>query len=120
MSQCGSSQEGREGDAEERGRVAEILLGHRRAGRAGHDVPLAEVRDVSRCLNRETGVFEWPDAPAGKWRIFRVGYVPKVFGWMGCYIDHTSRAAFDAHWARVMTPLLEALAPDERAALKGA
>ena len=32
-----ASQEGREGDAEERGRVAEILLGHRRAGRAGHD-----------------------------------------------------------------------------------
>ncbi len=84
-----------------------------------NDVPLAEVRDVSRYLNRETGVFEWPDAPEGKWRIFRVGYVPKVFGWMGCYIDHMSKAAFDAHWARVMTPLLEALAPDERAALKG-
>ena len=48
-----------------------------------------------------------------------MGYVPKVFGWMGCYIDHTSKTAFDAHWARVMTPLLEALAPDERAALKG-
>ena len=25
-----------------------------------NDVPLAEVRDVSRYLNRETGVFEWP------------------------------------------------------------
>ena len=84
-----------------------------------NDVPLAEVRDVSRHLNRETDEFEWPDAPEGKWRILRVGYVPKVFGWMGCYIDHMSKAAFDAHWARVMTPLLEALAPDERAALKG-
>ena len=84
-----------------------------------NDVPLAEVRDVSRYLNRETGAFEWPDAPEGKWRILRVGYVPKVFGWMGCYIDHMSKTAFDAHWARVMTPLLEALAPDERAALKG-
>ena len=63
-----------------------------------NDVPLAEVRDVSRYLNRETGVFEWPDAPEGKWRILRVGYVPKVFGWMGCYIDHMSKAAFDAHW----------------------
>ena len=84
-----------------------------------NDVPLAEVRDVSRHLNRETDEFAWPDAPDGKWRIFRVGYVPKVFGWMGCYIDHMSKAAFDAHWARVMTPLLEALAPDERAALKG-
>ena len=84
-----------------------------------NDVPLAEVRDVSRHLNRETDEFEWPDAPEGKWRILRVGYVPKVFGWMGCYIDHMSKAAFDAHWARVMTPLLDALAPDERAALKG-
>jgi len=84
-----------------------------------NDVPLAQVRDVSRYLNRETGAFEWPDAPEGKWRILRVGYVPKVFGWMGCYIDHMSKAAFEAHWARVMTPLLEALAPDERAALKG-
>lgn len=84
-----------------------------------NDVPLAEVRDVSRYLNRETDEFEWPDAPEGKWRIFRVGYVPKVFGWMGCYIDHMSKEAFDAHWARVMTPFLAALAPDERAALKG-
>ena len=84
-----------------------------------NDVPLAEVRDVSRYLNRETGAFAWPDAPEGKWRILRVGYVPKVFGWMGCYIDHMSKAAFDAHWARVMAPLLEALAPDERAALTG-
>ena len=84
-----------------------------------NDVPLAEVRDVSRHLNRETDEFSWPDAPEGKWRILRVGYVPKVFGWMGCYIDHMSKSAFDAHWARVMTPLLEALAPDERAALKG-
>ena len=84
-----------------------------------NDVPLAEVRDVSRYLNRETDEFMWPDAPEGKWRILRAGYVPKVFGWMGCYVDHMSKAAFDAHWARVMTPLLAALAPDERAALKG-
>ena len=84
-----------------------------------NDVPVAEVRDVSRYLDCKTDTFAWPDAPAGKWRIFRVGYVPKVFGWMGCYIDHMSKAAFDAHWARVMTPLLAALAPDERAALKG-
>ena len=84
-----------------------------------NDIPIAEVRDVSRYLNRETDMFAWPDAPEGKWRIFRVGYVPKVFGWMGCYIDHMSKEAFDAHWARVMMPLLAALAPDERAALKG-
>lgn len=83
------------------------------------DVSETEVRDVSAFLDREKDLLVWPDAPEGTWRLVRVGYVPRVFGWMGCYIDHMSRAAFDAHWARVMTPLLNALAPDERSALKG-
>ena len=82
-------------------------------------VPVEAVRDVSACLDPQTDTLVWKDAPAGAWTILRVGYVPKVFGWMGCYIDHMSTAAFDAHWARVMDPLLKALAPDERAALKG-
>lgn len=82
-------------------------------------VPVASVRDVTRFFDPATDTLTWPDAPAGGWTLLRVGYVPKVFGWMGCYIDHMSRAAFDAHWARVMSPLLGALAPEERAALKG-
>ena len=49
----------------------------------------------------------------------RIGYVPKVFGWTGCYIDHMSKEAFDAHWARVMSPLLSSLTVAERMALKG-
>lgn len=81
--------------------------------------PLSAVRDVSHLLDRETGVLAWTNAPAGTWTILRAAFVPKVFGWMGCYIDHMSTSAFDAHWARVMTPLLAALSPDERAALKG-
>ena len=84
-----------------------------------NEIPVAAVRDVTSHFNRETGVFTWSDAPDGQWRIVRIGFVPKVFGHSGCYIDHMSRAAFDAHWARVMTPLLEALSPDERMALKG-
>ena len=82
-------------------------------------VSVASVRNVSSCLDRETGAFTWPDAPAGSWKILRFGYVPKVFGWSGCYIDHMSRTALDEHWNRVMQPLQDALTPDERPALKG-
>lgn len=81
-------------------------------------LPVSAVRNVSRFLNRETDEFVWPDAPAGTWRIFRFGYVPKVFGWMGCYIDHMSKAAFDEHWKRVVVPLLGVLDEGERRALK--
>lgn len=47
-------------------------------------VPVADVRDVSRFFNSRTEELVWPDAPAGTWTILRAGYVPKVFGWMGC------------------------------------
>ncbi|MGN0847057.1 MAG: glycosyl hydrolase [Kiritimatiellia bacterium] len=80
-------------------------------------VPVSAVRDLTRAFDPKTEELTWPDAPSGEWTLLRVGFVPKVFGWMGCYIDHMSRAAFDAHWARVMDPFLAALAPDERRAL---
>ena len=86
---------------------------------ARDDVPEEDVRDVSAFLDREGDVLVWPEAPEGRWRIVRCAWVPRVFGWMGCYIDHLSRAALDDHWARVVTPFLKALASDERAALKG-
>ncbi len=81
-------------------------------------VPLAAVRDISACLDPATGKLSW-DAPAGAWRILRVGYAANIFGWNGCYIDHLSRSAFDEHWRITMAPLLGELAPDERGALKG-
>ena len=83
------------------------------------DVPAEEVRDVGAFLDRKTGAFAWPDAPEGRWTIVRCAYVPRKFGWMGCYIDHASRAALDYHWAHAVTPLLKELSPPERAALKG-
>ncbi len=85
----------------------------------GSDAPVSSVRDVSAFLDRAGDTFAWPSAPAGKWHIVRCAYVPRRFGWMGCYIDHLSRAALDDHWARVVTPVLKALSSDERAALKG-
>lgn len=81
-------------------------------------VPLAAVRDISACLDAATGRVTW-EAPAGAWRLLRVGYAPNIFGWNGCYIDHLSRAAFDEHWRITMDPLLSELTPGERGALKG-
>ena len=78
-----------------------------------------EVIDVSAHLDRASGTLSWKAPHAGDWRFIRAGAVPKVFGWCGCYIDHMSRAAFDVHWAQVAQPLLDAITPDERAALKG-
>lgn len=85
----------------------------------GADFPLDAVVDVSGYLDSGTDEFVWPNAPTGTWTIVRCAWVPKVFGWMGCYIDHLSREAMDDHWSRVVKPLLGALAPDERKALKG-
>ena len=86
---------------------------------SGGNVPVSSVRDVSGFLDRANDTFAWPSAPEGKWLIVRCAYVPRRFGWMGCYIDHLSRTALDNHWARVVTPFLTALSKDERAALKG-
>lgn len=85
----------------------------------GADFPLDDVVNVSGYLDSGTDEFVWPNAPTGTWTIVRCASVPKVFGWMGCYIDHLSREAMDFHWDHVMKPLLAALAPDERKALKG-
>ena len=78
-----------------------------------------EVIDVSAHLDRASDALVWKAPKAGKWLFIRAGAVPKVFGFAGCFIDHMSKAAFDAHWDQVMQPLLDAIAPDERAAIKG-
>ena len=81
-------------------------------------VPLASVRDLTQNLDPATGRLVW-DAPEGAWRLMRIGYAPNIFGWGGCYVDHMSREAFDAHWRLTMEPLLSELKADERSALKG-
>ena len=78
-----------------------------------------EVIDVSDSLDRASDTLVWQAPVAGEWLIIRAAAVPKVFGWSGCYIDHMSREAFDSHWAYVAQPVLDAVAPDERAAIKG-
>ncbi len=81
-------------------------------------VPLAAVIDISKCLDPVSGKIAW-EAPAGSWRILRVGYAPNLYGWSGCYIDHLSREALDEHWRITMAPLLSELTTQERGALKG-
>ena len=78
-----------------------------------------EVIDVSAQLDRASGTLSWKAPHVGDWLLVRAGTVPKMFGFAGCFIDHMSKAAFDAHWDQVMQPLLDAITPDERAALKG-
>ena len=79
----------------------------------------SEVIDVSAHLDRASGTLSWKAPHAGDWLFVRAGAVPKIFGFAGCFIDHMSKAAFDAHWDQVMQPLLDAITPDERAAIKG-
>ena len=78
-----------------------------------------EVIDVSGCLDRASGTLVWKAPAAGGWLVIRAGAVPKIFGFAGCFIDHMSKEAFDAHWANVVTPLLEQITPEERSALVG-
>ena len=78
-----------------------------------------EVVDVSGCLDRASGTLVWKAPSAGEWLVIRAGAVPKIFGFAGCFIDHMSKEAFDAHWANVVMPLLEQITPEERSALVG-
>ena len=85
----------------------------------GGFVQTNEVIDVSSHLDRASGALAWKAPHAGDWLLVRAGAVPKMFGFAGCFIDHMSKAAFDAHWDQVMQPLLDAITPDERAAIRG-
>ena len=82
-------------------------------------VAVEDVVDVSKFLDRASGDFAWTPPSPGKWTVIRAGAVPKKFGFAGCFIDHMSREAFDDHWSKTVTPLLEKLTPDERSAIKG-
>lgn len=50
----------------------------------------------------------------------RIGWVPKKVSWLGLKtIDPLRREALDEHWRHCVQPLLDAVAPDERAAFYG-
>ena len=82
-------------------------------------VPLDRIVDVTDRFEERGDILKWNDAPAGEWRIYRFGWMPKQNGWTGNSIDHMSRKAYDVHWDAVVTPLLAGLSPAERGALKG-
>ena len=77
-----------------------------------------EILDVTAFFDQATETLSW-DAPPGRWRFVRAGWVPMKLGWVDYYIDPLSRAAFDEHWAHTVQPILDAATPDERKAFKG-
>lgn len=93
---------------------------HLLAGLSGepNELILAEdqIVDVSDYVDA-AGQLTW-NAPAGNWRILRLGYTltgAKVStssdGWKGYAIDYLDRDAFDAYWQQVVRPLLEVAQP---------
>ena len=87
--------------------------------KADGPVPLDRIVDVTDRFEERGDILKWDDAPAGEWRIYRFGWIPKQNGWIGNSIDHMSRKAYDIHWDAVVTPLLAGLSDTERGALKG-
>ena len=87
--------------------------------KTGAPVPLGAVIDLTDRFSGREDVLRWNDVPAGEWRIYRFGWIPKQTGWIGNSIDHMSRRAYDIHWDAVVTPLLAGLSDTERGALKG-
>lgn len=74
-------------------------------------IPADKIVDCSAKMKPD-GSFEW-DAPAGEWRILRIGYTstgaekhPGIDGGNGLECDKLSRRGFDAHWNGVMARVL--------------
>ena len=79
-------------------------------------VPLAETIDLSDRMSAD-GKLTW-DVPEGHWTILRVGFAPNgrtnhptPQGGEGLECDKLSAAALDAHWAGMITPLMQKLGP---------
>lgn len=96
-------------------------------GLAYHDIAVLAVTDsmdvvnVTKWFDASTGRLDWPDAPNGRWRAFRFGFVSRPGGKYASkerFIDHMSRSAFDAHWECEMMPLLRTITPEEKSALR--
>jgi hypothetical protein len=79
-------------------------------------VTLNDTIDLTASLSSD-GRLTW-DVPAGEWTILRVGYAPNgrtnhptPRGGEGPECDKLSAAALDAHWAAMVTPLMQKLGP---------
>ena len=70
-----------------------------------------EIIDVTVFFDPATETLSW-DAPPGRWRFVRAGWVPMKLGWVDYYIDPLIRTAFDEHWARTVQPILDAATPE--------
>lgn len=85
------------------------------------DAGTGVVVNVTRSFDAGTGRLDWVAPSAGKWTALRFGFVSRVGGKYaknGRFIDHMSRAAFDAHWESEMMPLLRAVTSDEKSVLR--
>lgn len=74
------------------------------------------IQDLTAHLAAD-GTLTW-DVPAGAWTILRIGYTPTGAvnapapeAGRGLECDKLSRAGMDAHWAGMMTPILDDLGP---------
>ena len=64
-----------------------------------------EALDITKSLDRKTGVFDWTAPAGGDWRILRIGYAsngkknhPTSMYGLGLEVDKLSRAALDFHF----------------------
>jgi hypothetical protein len=98
------------------------------ASDASHLLDVAPLKDGEQALSLHgavnvtshvdaDGKLAW-DAPAGRWRILRLGYTlagatvsTHSEGWDGLAIDYLEPTAFEAYWQDVVKPLLDAAGP---------
>ena len=78
---------------------------------AAEAIALTNIVDCTARMNSD-GSFAW-EAPAGNWRILRIGYTstgvknhPEVKGGDGLQCDKLSKAAFDTHWNGMLKKIL--------------
>jgi hypothetical protein len=79
-------------------------------------VPLDGILDLTKDMDPD-GRLRW-DAPAGDWRVLRIGYTPVGVKnhpsppeGLGLEVDKLSRSALDAHWDGFMKKVLDDVGP---------
>ena len=79
-------------------------------------IPLKSIIDISQHVSPD-GVLDWK-APAGKWKIIRLGHTPTGMTnkpaskhGTGLEVDKSRRDALDVHWNKGIQPILDHLGP---------